>query len=220
MKAHLDQWNWDTACWGEGNVVTMKKMMKGVCEECMKLPKNEFPAHALPKLSAALHKPGVAMKLHSMIPANFQQYAAYPYGQLMHNMHNPYAAYRGKREVEAEEFKQQAAQFKEDWECKISNLTCVLKTMGVIDDEYKMNLEFIQENFWAMKDLSATDNCPVTRMFGPLGRFIKFLQCKKEATKMLCATAQASRLVSKFHPNPGFDASEYGVRDKYEKAMI
>ena len=73
-----------------------------------------------------------------------------------------------------------------------------------------MNLEFIQENFWAMKDLSATDNladpvwrekasglwtdcchaaealpqetldnCPVTRMFGPLGRFIKFLQCKK-----------------------------------------
>merc|ERR550525_1934862 len=47
MKAHLDQWNWDTACWGEGNVVTMKKMMKGVCEECMKLPKNEFPAHAL-----------------------------------------------------------------------------------------------------------------------------------------------------------------------------
>ena len=56
----------------------------------------------------------------------------------MHNMHNPYAAYRGKREVEAEEFKQQAAQFKEDWECKISNLTCVLKTMGVIDDEYKV----------------------------------------------------------------------------------
>jgi len=169
----------------------------------------------------------------------------------MHNMHNPYAAYRGKREVDAEEFKQQAAQFKEDWECKISNLTCVLKTMGVIDDEYKMNLEFIQENFWAMKDLSATDNladpvwrekasglwtdcchaaealpqetldnCPMTRMFGPLGRFIKFLQCKKEATKMLCATAQASRLVSKFHPNPGFDASEYGVRDKYEKAMM
>ena len=73
MKAHLDQWNWDTACWGEGNVITMKKMMKGVCEECMKLPKNEFPAHALPKLSAALHSPGVAMKLHSMIPANFQQ---------------------------------------------------------------------------------------------------------------------------------------------------
>ena len=73
MKAHLDQWNWDTACWGEGNVITMKKMMKGVCEECMKLPKNEFPAHALPKLSAALHTPGVAMKLHSMIPANFQQ---------------------------------------------------------------------------------------------------------------------------------------------------
>ena len=40
-------------------------------------------------------------------------------------------------------------------------------------------------------------------------------------TKQLCGAAQAARLVEKFHgAEMNFDASEFGVQDKYEKAMM
>jgi len=40
-------------------------------------------------------------------------------------------------------------------------------------------------------------------------------------TKHLCGAAQAARMVEKFHGDEmNFDASEFGVRDKYEKAMM
>merc|ERR1712013_890026 len=65
------------------------------------------------------------------------------------------------------------------------------------------------------------DNNPLTRMMGPLARFMKFNMCKKMCTKHLCGAAQAARMVKKFHGDEmNFDASEFGVRDKYEKAMM
>ena len=40
-------------------------------------------------------------------------------------------------------------------------------------------------------------------------------------TKHLCGAAQAARMVAKFHGDEmNFDASDFGVRDKYEKAMM
>jgi len=65
------------------------------------------------------------------------------------------------------------------------------------------------------------DNNPLTRMMGPLARFMKFNMCKKMCTKHLCGAAQAARMVEKFHGDEmNFDASQFGVRDKYEKAMM
>ena len=40
-------------------------------------------------------------------------------------------------------------------------------------------------------------------------------------TKHMCGAAQASRMMQKFHGSEmNFDASEFGVQDKYEKAML
>ena len=40
-------------------------------------------------------------------------------------------------------------------------------------------------------------------------------------TKHLCGAAQAARMVDKFHGDAmNFDASEFGVQDKYEKALM
>ena len=40
-------------------------------------------------------------------------------------------------------------------------------------------------------------------------------------TKHLCGAAQAARMVEKFHgAEMNFDASEFGVQDKYEKALM
>merc|ERR1712062_515377 len=68
---------------------------------------------------------------------------------------------------------------------------------------------------------SALDNCPIARMFGPLGRSMKFLMCKKFHTEKNCAMAQAEKLQRKYHPNclGGTGASVLAVRDKYEEAL-
>ena len=89
-------------------------------------------------------------------------------------------------------------------------ITHFMKGMGVIDDQYTIQKEFLKSGVWAMKDLraaehlsdsvwtqkmsqswcdcaemaaaipqSALDNCPISRMFGPMARTMKFLMCKK-----------------------------------------
>merc|ERR1719499_2882598 len=68
---------------------------------------------------------------------------------------------------------------------------------------------------------SIFENNPMLRMMGPLGRFMKFMMCKKMCTKHLCGAAQAARMVEKFHGSEmNFDASAFGAKDKYEKAMM
>merc|ERR1719429_785699 len=56
---------------------------------------------------------------------------------------------------------------------------------------------------------AALDNCPISRMFGPMARCMKFMMCKKEVTQ------------EKYHPNclGGDGSSVLGVRDKYEEAL-
>merc|ERR1712172_487064 len=68
---------------------------------------------------------------------------------------------------------------------------------------------------------AALDNCPISRMFGPMARCMKFLMCKKMHTEKNCAMAAAEKLQRKYHPNclGGTGASVLGVRDKYEEAL-
>ena len=77
------------------------------------------------------------------------------------------------------------------------------------------------------------DNNTLSRIMGPLARFMKFNMCKKVTktkqikemfyrceyfqmfTKQLCGAAQASRMVSKFNGDEmNVHDSEFGVRDK------
>merc|ERR1711879_24651 len=68
---------------------------------------------------------------------------------------------------------------------------------------------------------AALDNCPISRMFGPMARCMKFMMCKKEVTQKMCGMAMASKLQEKYHPNclGGEGVSVLGVRDKYEEAL-
>lgn len=65
------------------------------------------------------------------------------------------------------------------------------------------------------------DNCPMSRMFGPMARSMKFIMCKKEATEKMCGMAQAEKLQRRYYPNclGSNGASVLGTRDRYEEAM-
>ena len=74
------------------------------------------------------------------------------------------AHYCGKRAAasdasyDVEEFMANAAKLKEGGATKMSNLTCILQTMGVIDLNYKINIGMFQTGIWKKKDISATTN--------------------------------------------------------------
>jgi len=260
IKNHLNTWNWDVQCWGENNVVQHMQMEKEVCEKCMNEPVNPLmkgqSQAVTPKMLGLMSSPTMQYAHH--IPSNFQQLPAstynlgYPYANMM-----PFKTHYGKRAASdmsehLEKFMDNAADFKDSVESKMSNLSCVLQSMGAIDADFKINRKMFTKDIWEMKDLSATDNLadpvwrskmttmwtdcidmaesipqalldhnPVTRMMGPLARFMKFMMCKKMCTKHLCGAAQAARMVEKFHgAEMDFDASEFGVQDKYEKALM
>ena len=119
-----------------------------------------------------------------------------------------YAHGRKKRSSDADWIS--ASELKELWVYKVSNLTCYMKGMGVIDDNYNIKKDFLRKDVWEMKDTRANDhlsdsvwrnkmsqywvdcaemseaipeqvldNCPMSRMFGPMARCMKFMMCKK-----------------------------------------
>jgi len=172
------------------------------------------------------------------------------YPMIQHPFMSMYTHGRKKRSSDADWIS--ASELKELWTYKVSNLTCFMKGVGVIDDNYNIQKNFLKTKVWEMKDLRATehlsdpvwrnkvsqqwvdcadiaeaipeqalDNCPMTRMFGPLGRCMKFMMCKKEVTEAACGMAQAEKLQRRYHPNclGGTGASVLGVRDRYEEAM-
>ena len=201
MKEYLDCWNWDSECWGEANVEKWMKMEESLAGQCLNTPVNgdlKMAPLKMPKMGS--------YQLASFAPAStvqmplYNSYNSYPF------FNNLYSYGRGKRSADSIG----AQELKDLWTAKVSNLTCFMKGMGVIDDQYNIQMDFLKTGVWQMKDLSAAshladpvwrekmsqswcdcaemaqaipqsalDNCPISRMFGPMGRSMKFLMCKK-----------------------------------------
>merc|ERR1712079_252485 len=195
----------------------------------------------MPRMGAYQHQPAMT-QFAPLRAVQMPVYNSYPFLNTMYSY--------GRRKRAAEYI--DAQELKDMGTAKVSNLTCFMKGMGVIDDQYTIQKEFLKSGVWAMKDLraaehlsdsvwtqkmsqswcdcaemaaaipqSALDNCPISRMFGPMARTMKFLMCKKMHTEKNCAMAAAEKLQRKYHPNclGGTGASVLGVRDKYEEAL-
>ena len=212
MKEYLDMWNWESECWGESNVANFNKMEEQLIEQCLQTPVN----------GAFQQKAMQSAPVQSFSFQNFNQQPVqnvqnrivqYPaatnsYPMIQYPFMSMYAHGRKRRSSDAEWIS--ASELKELWVYKVSNLTCFMKGMGVIDDNYNIQKNFLRTKVWEMKDLRATehlsdpvwrnkvsqhwvdcadmaesipekvlDNCPMSRMFGPMARCMKFIQCKK-----------------------------------------
>merc|ERR1711892_1226150 len=232
IKQHLNSWNWDVACWGESNVVKHREMETEMVEKCMSEPisplmKGQSQA-VTPKMLALMSSPTMQYAHH--IPSNFQQMPAstYSLGYPYPNLVSPFKAHYGKRSAgDMTSFMENAADFKinrEMFTTDIWKMQDLYATDNLADPVWRAKMTTM---FTDCIDLAESipqaflDNNPLTRMMGPLARFMKFNMCKKMCTKHLCGAAQAARLVEKFHgAEMNFDSSEFGVKDKYEKAMM
>merc|ERR1712037_934384 len=194
IKEYLDMWNWETECWGEANVAQFHQFEEQLVNQCLQTPVNEEIKRMAPKSAplARLSQQPNMVRTFAQMPV----YQTYPYGFGSHA-----TRFYGKRMAE-------------DTTAAPHLTDPVFRTKL---SQYWVDCADTAEAI----PQAALDNCPISRMFGPMARCMKFMMCKKEVTQKMCGMAMASKLQEKYHPNclGGEGPSVLGVRDKYEEAL-
>ena len=141
-------------------------------------------------------------------------------------------------------------EFKDDVASKMSNLTCVLSKLNMLDADYQVNLKLYTEDFWRDADLSQTlagedptwrqmmidgysDCYDIAKSFpqsalnkNPImkvfGRHMVFFKCTKKVEAHCCGMACANHMLETMYgPSDNFDWNQYGMsNNKYERAAM
>jgi len=242
--------NSQAMCWGQGNVMYYKLAMMKAMEECEGghsssiKPTNPF---------AQLNKPSNPFQT---LPAQAQRS---PFGSASNSKPQINANalkdllfnnYRNKRqagglievtEEDFEEFLEDFAEFKDDVASKMSNLTCVLSKLDMLDANYQVNIKSYTEGIWNEMDLSQTlagedpvwrkmvvdgynDCYDIARSFpqsalnkNPImkvfGRHMVFFKCAKKVEAHTCGMACANHMIETLYGDNdnGYDWSQHGI---------
>jgi len=151
MKEYLNMWNWDSECWGESNVEKWMEMEQSLTQQCLQTPLNDGLRTA--PLQAPVMGSFQVQRQYAPLRA-VPMYNNYPFVNTLGNTMFSYG--RKKRAADMEYIG--AQELKDLWTAKVSNLTCFMKGMGVIDDQYKIQKEFLKNGVWQMKDLRAAEH--------------------------------------------------------------
>jgi len=241
---HINGWNWDVACWGEDNVAAHRKKMYEVCEMCSQEEQMDMTSLPAASLQMKRYKPLQKMamqKMQTMQHGSYKPMYVQPYSWT----HLSPIHHLGKRSSDPQEMLANFAEFKEDMTSKISNLTCVLANMGMLNkDTLQVNMDMFREGMWAEMDLSQSmaadpewreklvhcwETCHSIAMSIPqealnedpvmkvFGRQKIFMKCAMKAKKKMCLAGHAQKMLEKYHPH-----SEITIpgKDKYDMAKM
>merc|ERR1712141_476961 len=264
-KIHQDMMmmNSQAMCWGHGNTMYYKLAMMNALEECQGgHSSNIKPATPF----AQLNKPKNPFQT---LPAQIQ--AKNPFGGNSFNKKptvNPdslksilFSNFDSRKKRQADglievteedfaEFLGDFADFKDDVASKMSNLTCVLSKLDMLDADYQVNLKAYTDDVWKEMDLSQTlagedptwrqmvvdgysDCYDIAKSFpqsalnkNPImkvfGRHMVFFKCSKKVEAHCCGMACANHMLETMYgPSDNFDWSQYGLsNNKYERAAM
>merc|ERR1711994_1165173 len=224
-------------CWGQGNMFSWKLAMMNAVEECHTGQQSNIkPANPF----AQLNKP---QNPFQTLPAPVQQKAV---------PRNPFQSANAfpKRPTVNPDSLGDFSDFKDGVASKMSNLTCVLSKMNMLDADYQVNLKMFTEDFWKDIDMSQTlaaedpvwsqmlvdgynDCYDIARSFpqsalnkNPImkvfGRHMVFFKCTKKVDAHGCGMAQAAHMLETLYGSTdNFDWSSYGLpNNKYERAAM
>merc|ERR1712045_235276 len=251
-------------CWGVGNMFYYKIALMKAQEECMTghssniKPTNPFAQLNRPKNPFQTLPAPVEAKKNPFSGANtFAKRPAVNPDSLKSILFSNFE--RNKRqadgliEVTEEDFAEflgDFSDFKDGVASKMSNLTCVLSKMNMLDADYQVNLKMFTEDFWKDIDMSQTlagedpvwrkmmidgytDCYDIAKSFpqsalnkNPImkvfGRHMVFFKCTKKVEAHGCGMAQASHMLETLYGNTdNYDWSQYGLpNNKYERAAM
>merc|ERR1712001_203847 len=263
-KIHQDMamMNSQAMCWGQGNMMYYKMAMMNALEECMGgHTSNTKPTSPF----AQLNKPSNPFQT---LPAQIQAKNPFSGNQFKKARVNPDSLKsilfsnfdsRSKRqadgliEVTEEDFAEflgDFSDFKDDVASKMSNLTCVLSKMNMLDSNYQVNLKLFTEDFWKDIDMSQTlaaedpvwrqmmidgysDCYDIAKSFpqsalnkNPImkvfGRHMVFFKCTKKVEAHGCGMACADHMLETLYGDTSsYDWTQYGLpKNKYERAAM
>ena len=156
VRDYINTWNWDVECWGEQNVLKQRLHERKSSEYCLQLPTVPITTNQFTKggLFPYLRHPASLQPIS--VPTNYVQS---PY---ISRVLSP-SLIRGKRQAytssnDIREFLEEVEEFAEEWDTKLSNLTCVLKTMGYMNEDFTLKRASFQSEFFSKIDITATDN--------------------------------------------------------------
>jgi len=243
--------NSQAMCWGQGNMMYYKVAMMQAMEECegghsgSTKPSNPFaqlskpsnPFQTLPAEAKSPFRSPFASASKPQINANALK-------ELLFNNFRSKRQAGGLIEVTEEDFAEfldDFSEFKDDVATKMSNLTCVLSKMNMLDSNYQVNLKAYTEDFWGEIDLSQTlagedpvwrkmmidgynDCYDIARSFpqsalnkNPImkvfGRHMVFFKCTKKVEAHCCGMACANHMIETLYGDNdnGFDWSQHGI---------
>merc|ERR1712088_503323 len=264
-KIHHDMMmmNSQAMCWGHCNMMYYKMAMMKAMEEChdghtsnikpvspfaqLNKPKNPFqtlPANIQAKNpfsgSSFNKKPTVNPdSLKSILFSNFDSRKKRQTEGLIEVTEEDFAEFLG-------DFNE----FKDDVASKMSNLTCVLSKLNMLDADYQVNLKLYTEDFWRDADLSQTlagedptwrqmmidgysDCYDIAKSFpqsalnkNPImkvfGRHMFFFKCTKKVEAHCCGMACANHMLETLYGDTSnYDWTQYGLpKNKYERAAM
>merc|ERR1711874_818702 len=225
-------------CWGQGNMFYWKLAMMNAVEECHTGQQSNIkPANPF----AQLNKPQNPFQTlpapvqQKAVPRNpFQSANAFPKRPtvnpdslksiLFSNFERNKRQADGLIEVTEEDFAEfldDFNDFKDDVASKMSNLTCVLRKMDMLDDDYQVNLKSYTETFWKNIDMSQTlaGEDPIMKVFG---RHMVFFKCTRKVETHCCDMACANNMLETLYgDSDNYDWSQYGIpNNKYERAAM
>merc|ERR1712226_1726433 len=243
-KIHHDMMmmNSQAMCWGHGNMMYYKMAMMAAMEECHDgHTSNIKPTSPF----AQLNKPKNPFQT---LPANIQ--AKNPFSGSSFNKKRQTEGLIEVTEEDFAEFLGDFNEFKDDVASKMSNLTCVLSKLNMLDADYQVNLKLYTEDFWRDADLSQTlagedptwrqmmidgysDCYDIAKSFpqsalnkNPImkvfGRHMVFFKCTKKVEAHCCGMACANHMLETMYgPSDNFDWNQYGMsNNKYERAAM
>jgi len=247
LVEHINGWNWDVACWGEKNVAAHRMKMYEVCEECSQKPMMDVSSLPAAKMVTRQYKPLLQQKMampkmtQSIYPSMYVQHGVRPYvWNHLAPLHN-----LGKRSTEPEEMLENFIEFKADMMAMMSNLTCVLVNMGMLNkDTLEINMDMFRTGMWEEMDVSESmaadpewkeklvkcwDTCHQVAeslpqeafkddpMMATFGKQCTFMKCAMKAKKKMCLAGHAQKMLEKYHPEAQFSISG---KDKYDVAKM
>jgi len=242
IEQHMNAWNSDVQCWGKDNVAKCRMKEHEACELCAQQPMMDITSLKAAALQTRMYNPMQVQpsKYQPMLIPQYTIPSPYTWTNLGGPLHHI-----GKRSFDNAEILNEFEDFKEEVHSKISNLTCVLTNLGMLDkNTLQVNMKMYQEDLWNQIDVSQSmaadpvwkdkltncwNKCHSIAQAWPeealesnplhkvLGRQMIFFKCAMKAKKKLCCAGQACRMLETYHPE--VQLSMPG-KDKYDVAAL
>jgi len=252
IKKGIDQYNFKVKCWGQKNVDHFHTKMNTATEKCMQQEpsfdvKEKLMAHSNP-FAQRLHQQQANNPFENLLDGNLSELKSL--WRSKRSAHHHGQGYHQSDKTDMLEFLDDFRSWGNTMATSIGNLTCVLKEMKCLDEDFNINIDhyrnmgsepgfdvedsYCKDPKFMEKMIEGFNDCyniqeswPRSALIGKpisrmFGRQMVFFKCAKKMENKLCAMGQMKEWQERYYgQNAEQDLTDFGLpEDRYEAAYI